>query len=529
MNRARHALLLAAVLLPLPALAALDSAQADTAFSYVNSLRLLAGMTSFSTNSQLETAARGHANYLEVNNLGGGHYQSASDSSFTGVSVSDRVVAAGYSTTYVLENVSGGQDDAYASVDGLMGAIYHRFGFLNFSVDQLGIGIASGSYGRYVYNMGNAGIESACNNGFSGGGSYYVACANDGRVASSDYEGALAVVRDANPARVVWPSDGNGDIPPAFFEESPDPLPDYSVSGYPLSIGFNEEKVSQVQLLDLAVRKASDGTRLTNVRLLDASSDPNGEFSDKEFALFPLERLEWDTQYRADADLVVDGERTFLRWSFQTRDLGVNVFTLDGTGETLSVGSGSQFAVYFPPASGSDVLGSLQWSYSGGTTVDASFIDQNTLRVSISGSVGGYATFTAGSRSFTVTIDRSTALGATGGNSHQAGCTGGVELPRFDPTSGSLTLPVVEVGGLYYRATLQQAGGYDFTLGGIRAVSTEAACVSASFDASSGQIDIPTVMVAAGTSGSASGYHVQLALQSDFASIRFSLASAAAE
>ena len=529
MNRpVRRAVVLGALLAPWSALAAVDGTLASNAFSYVNSLRTLAGMTTFSSDSLLQAAARGHANYLEVNNYAGGHYQSSADSWFTGVTASDRAEASGYRSTYVLENVSGGQDDAYESVDGLMSAIYHRFGFFDFSVDQIGIGATNGDYGRYVYNMGNAGLALGCNTGYSGSGSYYVACANDGRIDASAYEGALTAVRNANPARVVWPSDGNGDIPPAFFEESPDPLPDYSVSGYPVSVSFNEAKVSQVQLLDLAVSRADNGTRMTNVRLLDQTSDPNGKFSDKEFALFPLERLAWDTRYRADADLVVDGQRTFLRWDFQTRDLGMSVFTLSGNGDSVSVGSGSTFALYLPPTSGSDTLGSLRWSYSGGTSVDASFIDGNTLRVTISGGVGGRADFTAGSRSFSVVIDGSAALGATGGNSHEAGCTGGVELAHFDPNSGVLRLPAVEVGGVLYSVNLRQSGGYDFVLDGVQGLAASGACASSSFDMVSGVLDIPAVKVAAG-GGAAVGYRVQLTLQPDPSTMRFSLSSAAVE
>ena len=529
-----RAALLTALLLPLPAAAALDQAQADSAFNYLNSLRLLAGMGPLGGDAQLEIAAEGHASYLETNNLGGGHGQNSAHPGFTGGDASTRAVAAGYSSTTVSENVSGGQSDANESVDGLMGAIYHRFGFLDFSIDQIGIGITNdGSYARYVYNMGNAGLQAACSGSpFSGSGSFYTACANNGRISASAYEGARGAVRDANPAWVVWPSDGNGDTPPAFFEESPDPLPDYSVSGYPVSLNFNEAKVGAVQLLDLTVRSAADGTPITNTRLLDQSSDPNGRFSDKEFALFPLDRLAWDTRYRADADLLVDGRRTFLRWEFQTRDLGMEVFTLNGDGESLSVGSGSRFALYFPPASASDTLGSLRWSFSGGTEVDASYLDSNTLGITISGGVGGRADFTVGSRSFSLAIDGSTPLAATGGNSHEAGCVGGVTLAHYDPADGVLTVPAVEVGGSVYAATLQQqAGGGEFTLATLQVgegAAGEVACAAAAFDFASGVLDIPVVMVASG-SAAATAYRAQLTLQSDPSATRFALTSAQPE
>lgn len=49
------------------------------------------------------------------------------------------------------------------------------------------------------------------------------------------------------------------------------------------------------------------GVEVLDTRLLDADSDPNGKFSGLEFALFPLERLDWNTAYRAEAVYSADG------------------------------------------------------------------------------------------------------------------------------------------------------------------------------------------------------------------------------
>lgn len=498
-------------------------------YDYLNQQRLAAGMTSLARNQQLETAAQGHADYLLRNGIAG-HYQASGSAGFTGVTPVERAIGAGYPSRYVLENVSSGQDDGQSSVDGLMSAIYHRIGFLNFTIDEIGMGAAAGDSPRYSYSMGNSALAAACAAGQSvTTGSYYTAvCQPDIMIAASVYEGALAGIRQANPARVVWPADGGTGLPPAFYDETPDPLPDYAVSGYPLSLNFNEAKTGPVELLDMGLVRTVDGAEVGPARLMDAGSDPNAIFSALDFTLFPLVRLDWNTRYRAEADYLVDNERHFLRWHFTTRHPGVEYFSLRGDGDGVTVGSGSSFAVYFPPTHANDTLtGAFSWSYPFSMSLDIEVIDNNTFRLLASGLPGDRAEVTAGARSFYVSIDNSLPLAETeDSNVATAGCPGGVGLASFSPVSGLLELPVVRVEGAgFYRAVMRLADGMEFELTEAVAVNEAEACAAATF--AGGVLDIPVVKVASGREP-AVGYRAMMAFLPATTS-RFMLTSVALE
>jgi uncharacterized protein YkwD len=119
---------------------------------YLNALREKVGLVPFELNPYLSKAAYNHAIYMAVNKVVG-HYESEGYNDFTGVTPSDRVTYAGYPLRYVGENLSYGQENIYESIDGLFSAIYHRFGFLDFNYDDVGIVIYDNFY---VYYMGNS-------------------------------------------------------------------------------------------------------------------------------------------------------------------------------------------------------------------------------------------------------------------------------------------------------------------------------------------------------------------------------------
>jgi len=386
----------------------------NQAYAYLNQIRVKAGMLEFLPNSQLETAAFNHANYLADNSIVG-HYESEGTPGFTGVKWSDRAAFAGYRSLAVSENVSGGNANSIDSIDGLMSAIYHRFGFLTFTNDEIGIGIGKVSLSdpttnsAYVYNMGNAELNTLCEGpAFSGFGSYYYGVCNpDIHVEKTAFDNAQTMVKGNNPIIVRWPVDGDNSIPPAFFEESPDPLPDYSVSGYPISIQFNPLSFIDVNVTDFRLYRESDNSEVQPTRLLNKNTDPNGKFSALEFALFPLQRLDWDTNYRVEVQYTASSGTETLIWSFKTKSLGMPMFTVESSGEKLSVpvNQASAFAVYVPPTAGSSEIGRISYRFPGGVTVNTAFEDGNTLLVGISANLGDEITFTmADGRKFVVQI-----------------------------------------------------------------------------------------------------------------------------
>jgi len=193
----------------------------NNGLDYLNSLRSFAGMIPFQREMHLENAANNHASYLINNNIFS-HYESQNDTGFTGKTPSDRAQFSGYANAMVGENISSANENIAQSIDTLFSAIYHRFGFLNFDYDEVGIGFAqSDAYGYgnvYDYNMG-----------------------------ISTYS-ALAENKLQNPDFVIWPVDGMDNIPPAFYKELPDPMPECSVSGYPISISFNPSKSKAIMI-----------------------------------------------------------------------------------------------------------------------------------------------------------------------------------------------------------------------------------------------------------------------------------------
>jgi len=359
---------------------------------YLNTLRSGAGQTTLLENEILNTSALNHSNYLITNNISG-HYETAGTTGFTGVQPWERSSYAGYLSS-ISENVSTGQDTIKESIDGLYSAIYHRLGFQDFSIDEIGIGVNFSSTGAYTYNMGNKKLNDACSGtSFNGFGSIYTGICSDTtfKMEESVYQNAKNANKAANPSKVLWPYSNQKDVPPVFFEESPDPLPDYSVSGYPISLKFNDYFHTTVTLESFKLYDSKNG-EITNTRLLNNSTDPNSKITTHEFALFPLSRLDWNSKYTAKAQYSVDGVSETLEWSFTTKSTGYDYYTITNSSTDITIQSNKTYALYFPPSSPTDVLTSYRSR--GVFLPEATFIDSNTLSVSTTDNIGATTTIT---------------------------------------------------------------------------------------------------------------------------------------
>ncbi len=386
----------------------------EEAYSYLNQLRVRAGMTEFSPSPELETAAFNHANYL-VDNFQAGHYESEGIAGFTGVVPKDRAISAGYHSIMVSENVAPDYADSIESIDALMSAIYHRLAFLDFVNNEIGVGIAKASleepnsHSAYVYNMGNSEYNALCEGPtFSGMGSYYpgVCKRADMNIDAIAFDNVTTRARGHNPNIVVWPAKDDYDVPPVFFEELPDPLPDYSVSGYPISVQFNPLEFTEVNVTKLELYRVQDNHEVQPTRLLNASTDPNERLSNLQYVLFPLERLEWNTVYRVEVEYTTDSGTEALTWHFKTRSLGVPLFTVQGEGEEIFISPNtSAFAIYVPPTADFPNMGISNYLFYPGTVVETAFEDGNTLRINLSGNIDQQVSFSlSGERHFVVKI-----------------------------------------------------------------------------------------------------------------------------
>ncbi len=311
----------------------------ENGYRYLSHLRSLAGMTPLSSNRILERAAKNHDLYMIANNVFG-HGERQGDPHFTGASPADRAVYAGYPSRYVLENISAGNHDIEESIDGLFSAIYHRFGFLDFTIDEVGAAFdTSQSYGYgsvSTFDMGNKGIASLCDGPeFSGYGSCtYNICADPNKkVSATKFHKALEDLADQNPAIVLWPFRGARDIPPVFYEEFPDPLPECSVSGYPVSVNFNPLKTNGTpQMLEFSLQN-EEGDEVPLVRTMRHDNDPSGHFSLYDFAIFPQNRLEWGKGYHAKFVYALNGQTHTIEWNFHTKALPGPYYVAEGNGE----------------------------------------------------------------------------------------------------------------------------------------------------------------------------------------------------
>ncbi len=385
------------------------SASAGTsAFEYLNKLRQRAGMQSFTENVKLQQSAQHHAFYLAINRQWS-HSQLPARQGFTGAVPVDRMLKAGYNNRHGSENVSShlGGVSPKKSIDGLMSAIYHRFAFLSFDHDQVGIGSASeNNFHSYVYNMGNSKKEWLCEapENIQPPGQYlYRICAQEQKKLSRQaFEQAQNSVRKANADLVVWPYDRATQISPAFYEESPDPLPDLDVSGYPVSLQFNPAvftggapRVARFELFRLP-----DGNKIELAAYFNKNSDINQKFTEFEHAIFPLHRLEWNTRYRAELDyLDTNNHKHHINWEFRTTDFELPRYELRG-GETIT-SNGEPFVVYMMPVSSRDAAAEYTLRYQGFSAVNVSMFDAHTLVIDVEG-IKGEAIFDFHGRQFRV-------------------------------------------------------------------------------------------------------------------------------
>ena len=115
---------------PLLLVMTMTSIQASVGLDYLNSLRTNAGMPAFTSDDQLEASAKNHSKYMQTNNIFS-HGEDSTKSGYTGDYASNRAIFAKYKNKGVSENISARQASVEDSIDGLMSAIYHRFGFLS--------------------------------------------------------------------------------------------------------------------------------------------------------------------------------------------------------------------------------------------------------------------------------------------------------------------------------------------------------------------------------------------------------------
>ena len=383
------------------------SATEQKALSYLNTIRTKAGLPPFIINSELNMATGAHSNYLIRNNESG-HYETKGKPLFYAVDPLWRSVRAEYGSRYVSENWSSwiGPED---NVNGLMGAIYHRMGFLSFQFDEIGIGaVDNGTESSYTYDMGNTRVRELCDDkNYAPEGNVFVGlCLNkDKALGEEDFLSADNVAHDKK--FVVYPTDGESGAWRFFGgNESPNPIEGYaSYSGYPVSVNFNpgEMDCDRIAMNGFSMTDLTTGTGVDVLKILTNSSDEHKYFSTCEFALFPKNREAFGHRYQVSFDYSYKGENSVISWEFKASSPG-RVEEATSAGRTVYVSSAEIIYLYFPPIESEPTLGSIATSRTGGSVSELEIFDGNIVKIKFSGNIGNSATVESSTRKITLEI-----------------------------------------------------------------------------------------------------------------------------
>lgn len=354
------------------------------AASYINRIREAMSMQQLQENKRLQIAAQAHADYLVLNDALS-HYEVEGHKGFVGVNAVERAMRTGYNSSHVIENLSTKNENAHRSVNGLFSAIYHRFSFLDLGIDEIGVGIQQDkkhtAKSAFVYNMGNSDLNRLCTQeSYKGTGKYvYNICRNKAhRIQEKAFQTALNSVKQYNPKIIFYPYSGQKEVPPAFYEEVPDPLPEHEVSGFPVSIEFNDYYFEDVTLNSFKLYKET-GEEVTEVQLMDSHSDPNRSFRKHQYALFPLKRLAYDTKYRVEVVYTLKGKEEKAIWRFKTETPQEVLHIVTGREENLRIKHGESYMIYFQPLDEHELMSSMQFP----SDVYIEFLDNHTIKMTI--------------------------------------------------------------------------------------------------------------------------------------------------
>jgi uncharacterized protein YkwD len=262
---------------------------ATDGFNWINYRRSQAGVGALTRNSQLDRAAQAHSDYQRLNNTVS-HEEASDKPGFTGVSVENRVQAAGYT---LVPNYASGEiiaattnNTGFYMAEELVTAIYHRFVMFEPLFKDMGTGSAATS-ANYVYFTTNLG-------------------------ATRGYSPGLP-----SHSIVSWPFNGQTGVTTTFASnyEEPDPVPDINEVGYPISVHAN--LTEPVAVTSFTVR-AHGATNNLATRLLLKGQDPNTTMASVA-AIVPLAPLAANTTYDVNFNGTVGGAAVSKTWSFTTK------------------------------------------------------------------------------------------------------------------------------------------------------------------------------------------------------------------
>lgn len=240
--------------------------------------------------SMADNAAQGHSEYQKTYDTIT-HEQTAGRPGFTGVTVGDRLTAAGYQfrSAYAYGEVLSATSDpsGFNAAEDLIAAIYHRFVIFEPVFLQIGGGAATVSRGSTYFTAN------------------FVADRLNGGI--------------GNGKMVNYPFAGQQGVPRNFFSdhEVPDPIPSRNEVGYPISV--HADITSTVAVQSFSVRPR--GGAPLEVQLLRHGTAQTGDplTPPSAAAIVPLGVLASGTTYDVRFAGLVDGVPVNREWSFTTQ------------------------------------------------------------------------------------------------------------------------------------------------------------------------------------------------------------------
>jgi hypothetical protein len=252
-----------------------------------NQFRYAIGSPTVPTDPRLQQAAQNHANYNSANGILG-HFETAGNPYYTGYSARDRLIAQGWTTSFVSEVATGGSE--LGGVRQLWDAPYHRLGLMHPNATTIGWGHSElngrqSNVGDIVYDFGIRPVE---------------------------------FVRSPAQMQTNIPTSWSG-------QESPSPVPSGSSGpyGYPIMVVYSAGQNVQFRAAELY------GPNGTPLPFYVAPQQFEYDYQ----VIVPQRPLATNTTYHVRFDITVAGTWLTNEWDFSTGS------TISGGGPTSTVPS----------------------------------------------------------------------------------------------------------------------------------------------------------------------------------------------
>ena len=235
-----------------------DASEEMCAFEILNNERARCGFGLLRQSEALDSAAKGHANWIIVNK-NEGHMQIPDTPGFTGVAPWDRVVVSSYGPDYSFESTEvmafhswSEQGAAARAVRGLLNAPYHLLNILR-GWREVGLGVKA----RVDLEL-MSGQETLVTI----------------ELATKNNEGLYA---DKSSALRTYPCEGATGMIRSLHAETPNPFPGRDLHAHPVgtSIGVVAPVGSTLLISSASITNVRTGAKVAILQPVSGSTDPN--------------------------------------------------------------------------------------------------------------------------------------------------------------------------------------------------------------------------------------------------------------